>query len=293
MLTEITSNLSFKRMQYKLQDNNVENCFFMNETLDKDLVDVNVYQMLDKYRNDTKKKNALIAKVKIECEKNIWYYFREVVRIPDRYHILANDNTGLSKYSLTDSMCKMIYLYNNGLSTVIICNDENEYLSYITLVCLAIREEFFLTHTIDYETSTIVFGNHNDKCEIFKENMQELLWGMNDIIGSIDGLNPKHAGSMPWNFKIFSPPAKGTALNKGRHSYIAPYINNDDDLKKFLASCEKREYKHCIGRIIDGNISALDIYRRYILDNRFSAKNDYSVFDTDFTTFDVTKQFKV
>lgn len=295
MLTENTSNLSFKKMQYKLQDSGVENCFFMNETINKDLVDVDVYQTLDKYRNDQKKKNAFIAKVKVECEKNIWYFFREVVRIPDDYHILANDNTGLSKYPLTESMCKLIYMYDNGLNPVVICRKNDASLSYLTLVCLAIREEFFLTHDIDYDTAFVYFSNHNnDTCEIFKSIMHEFLWGMNDVIGSIDGLTPKHNGAMPWNFKLFKAPQKGTPLLKGRHSYISPYIDGDDSLKKFLDDCEKRNYKYCVGRIVDADkISALDIYDRYILDSQFSIKNDYSLFDTDLDMIDVHKQFEV
>lgn len=293
MVSENTTNLSFKNMQYRLQDAGIENCFFMNETINKDLVDIDVYQTIDKYRNDPKKKAAFISRVQMECEKNIWYFFREVVRIPDEYHIIAKDSTGLSRYPLTDDMCKLIYMYDHGLSPVSICCKDLKTISYLTMVCLAIREEFFLTHEIDYTSSFVSFTDHSDKEEIFKETMQELLWGMNDVIGSMDGLTPKHNGSMPWNFKVFDHRQKINTYNENRNAYICPYIANDVDIKEFLDQSQKRMYRYCVGRVVGDNISSLQIYQAYILDNSFALKKDYTLFDTNLDEIDTFKQFKV
>ena len=79
MIHKTTKNPSFLNMRYFLQDNNVENDSFMLELYDESLEN---FDISDLSTGDNKAREALISRVIKECQKNIWFFFREVVRIP-------------------------------------------------------------------------------------------------------------------------------------------------------------------------------------------------------------------
>lgn len=288
MISKNTTNISFKNFQYKLQDNEKQNCFFINETLDKHLVDIDVYQKLDELKNKQTERGLFIDRVRRECENNIWYYFREVVRIPDTYHIASADNTGLAKYPLTDLTAKLIYLYDNGFSTMIVHSQSKNdislsHVTFITLAYIALWEEYF-SQKNDHNTSYVNFFENIDNEEIFKNDMLQGLWSINSIVGSIDGLTPYKESMKPWNFKIFKKPK--TLDYSMRNSFIAPLINSDKDIECFLKESQKRGNKNCIGRIFkNDDIKSFYLLDNYALDNYFALKDDLTIYDEDLSSY--------
>lgn len=292
MISKNTNNISFKNFQYKLQDDDVRNCFFMNETFDKYLVDIDVYQKLDELRNKQTERGLFIDRVRRECENNIWYYFREVVRIPDLYHISTVDDTGLARYPLTNSMAKVIYLYDNGFSPVVITDNSADDITRMTLVYIALWEEYFLQRGDD-NTSYVNFFDNETASELFKDDMLKGLWSMNSIIGNIDGLSPHKNSISPWNYKIFTKPK--IKDNRARNVLISPIIKNDEELKKFLKDVEKRFTSNCIGKIVTSNdLKSFYILDNYVLSSRFCLKDDYSLYDCDLSSdVDAYKLYKI
>lgn len=282
MLSENTINISFKNLQYKLQDNNIENCFFMNQTIDSSLNDLDVYKELYNLRNKQADKNLLLDKIKAECACNIWYYFREVVRLPDKYHIELSDSNNLSMFPINSIIAKMIYLYDNNYSSVIITNNNKDLL-YLTLCFLAIREEFILNNSGNNRLF-ISFDDHAEELG-FKECMQSCLWAINDIIGSIDGITPIHQSSTPWQFKSFKK-------QKNNKAVICPYINTDDDVMNFLKLSRKLNNERSIGRLnVNENMRSFNILNNFVMDDRFF--NGDILFDIPKNNIDKSKVYKI
>ena len=69
-----TKNTSFIRTSKELKDNNVRSFMFPLMIYDKGLIGVDPY--------DEKLSAALKARIIIECKRNIWYFIREVARVP-------------------------------------------------------------------------------------------------------------------------------------------------------------------------------------------------------------------
>jgi len=105
-----TTNKSFINMWRYLQRENVENNLFMLQTHSKNLVDFSI----EKYKSmDKEDPNFLIYRSKIieEAKNNIWFYFRELVVVPD-------ENGGYKPFELNPSSMMMIYLYEKGISFI-------------------------------------------------------------------------------------------------------------------------------------------------------------------------------
>ena len=105
-----TTNKSFIDMWRYLQRNNIENNLFMLQTHSKDLVDFSI----EKYKNmDREDPNFLIYRSKVieEAKNNIWFYFRELVVVPD-------GNGEYKPFELNTGSMMMIYLYDKGKSFI-------------------------------------------------------------------------------------------------------------------------------------------------------------------------------
>lgn len=277
MISKNTTNASFKEMQYKLQDNDVQNAFFINEIKDTSLDGIDVYEEIAKLGKNTNAKAIFIQKVIKECKNNIWYYFREVVRLPDDFHMKANVTTGLAKYPLNDYTTKFIYLHSLGHSIVTMCeeNIEDTDLSFLTMAALGIYYEYINT---DRKTAYI-----NTDDIIFKGMMHSLRWAMNDVLGNIDGIYPLDKEPDGYNFKIFNAPRGNVKLDDGKNIFISPEIYCDKDLSNFLDESKWRNYSNSIGRIVQTTeiISmkrCLDIITAYIFDRSFYNR-DYTIYD--------------
>lgn len=75
-----TSNKSFLQVAKDLKTAGVKNWYFMLEIKDPSLISVNPYAV-DKEGRTTCTKDQ-ISRITIECLNNIWYYLREIARIP-------------------------------------------------------------------------------------------------------------------------------------------------------------------------------------------------------------------
>lgn len=75
-----TSNKSFLQVAKDLNTAGVKNWYFMLEIKDPSLININPYAV-DKEGRTTCTKDQ-ISRITIECLNNIWYYLREIARIP-------------------------------------------------------------------------------------------------------------------------------------------------------------------------------------------------------------------
>ena len=97
-----TSNKSFLEVCNKLKSQGIKNNMFMLTIIDDDLIGV------DPHKPDlsTEIKNKIIK----ECKNNIWYFLREVVRIP------VQGGTSI-KFNLNLANCAQIFCYNLNIPT--------------------------------------------------------------------------------------------------------------------------------------------------------------------------------
>ena len=100
-----TSNQSFINLNNRLKDMGIANNKQFLLLNNKDLVGVNPW---DKNLSETKK-----GEIIQECENNIWYFLREVIRIPEDIF----DNTKLSsKFYINLGVFVMIFLWTGGFN---------------------------------------------------------------------------------------------------------------------------------------------------------------------------------
>ena len=113
-----TDNKSFINMWRYLQRNNIENNLFMLQTIRKELVDFTI----DKYNSMDKESPSFLtlkSNVIDEVKENIWFYFRELVMVPDDSSV-----TGYKHFELTPKSMMMIYLYQKNKSFININTDD-------------------------------------------------------------------------------------------------------------------------------------------------------------------------
>lgn len=116
MIYKETKNKSFINMWRYLQDKGVENNSFMLELHDESLKN---FKLEDLYIDDKNKRLKLIEKIKNECKNNIWFFFREIVRIPNPIAYNSNLNSiEPSYYILNPTEMMMIYAYDNNISLI-------------------------------------------------------------------------------------------------------------------------------------------------------------------------------
>ena len=117
-----TTNKSFINMWRYLQRNHVQNNLFMLQTISNELVDFSI----EKYNAmDREDPMYLIYRSKIidEAKNNIWFYFRELVVVPDETSL-----TGYKHFELTPEAMAMIYLYDTKKSFAL--NSEQDLCLY-------------------------------------------------------------------------------------------------------------------------------------------------------------------
>lgn len=139
-----TTNKSFINMWRFLQRNKIQNNLFMLETKRKELVDFSIekYQSMDKEDPYFEIYRSLLID---EVKENIWFYFRELVVVPD-----DNSITGYKHFELTPDSMMMIYLYNKRKSFINF-NIENE-------LCL----QFLWNRTVSIKNNDVVLINNYD-----------------------------------------------------------------------------------------------------------------------------------
>ena len=140
MINKETTNKSFINMWHYLQDLNVENNSFMLELKNKDL----------KNKDITSK--DIEQEVFKECTNNIWFFFREYVKLI--YPISMNNSDHLyMPFVLTPENMAMIYLYDKGVNFIKdkrLYNSKNNIGLGTTLRLLEIYNYTFRNEYIQY-----------------------------------------------------------------------------------------------------------------------------------------------
>lgn len=125
-----TKNKSFLEMHHILKEKGVKNNDFMLLLNDDSLQNVNPYS------SSLSKKNQ--KKIREECESNIWYFFREVLRIP----INMDDTDNLSSFNLNyGSICRL-YSHENHIP-ISWYTQVRQTGSTITVLCIFLYELIF------------------------------------------------------------------------------------------------------------------------------------------------------
>ena len=194
MIHKNTKNPSFLNMRYFLQDNNIENDSFMLELYDESLEN---FDISDLNTEDNKAREALITRVIKECQKNIWFFFREVVRIPCEVGCAYNYPDYYTRFVLDPMSMAMIYLYDNNQNFIATRHHEKQG-STTTLFLLNLYHMIFrcggkVSHVFnyildDYENMENPKEYIEDLLVEFRDNMHHL--SNNDISMSLYKLGP-------------------------------------------------------------------------------------------------------
>lgn len=159
-----TKNRSFKRMSEYLQDKGVKNNIFMFKTLNHELVGKSVDELL---QIDDEEK---LAKIKLsiieECKNNIWYFFREVIKIP--IPGLQHNYEDCVYFPLSPLSMAMIWCYEHGISFYAY-TDSDDFYRYETMVWLYIYDNFVKDSLYN---KIITFSNSNNIKKLYDTIMK-------------------------------------------------------------------------------------------------------------------------
>ena len=188
MINKETTNKSFINMWHYLQDLNVENNSFMLELKNKDL----------KNKDITNK--DIEQEVFEECVNNIWFFFREYVRLI--YPISMNSIEPLyMPFVLTPENMAMIYLYDKGVNFIKdkrLYSGRNNIGLGTTLRLLEMYNYIFRNEYIQYSYHLSIpdennFTRNNDEIKekylLLSEANRRLLYSLDDTIYSKLNLN--------------------------------------------------------------------------------------------------------
>ena len=104
-----TSNKSFLQVAMDLKTLGVREWYFMLEIKDPSLINVDPFAVREGTDEPTLTKDQ-ISRITIECVHNIWYYLREVVRIPDQGSTSGGARYRLDRGNLALNYCMMLNL---------------------------------------------------------------------------------------------------------------------------------------------------------------------------------------
>ena len=123
-------NENFIKVSNFLKSKNVKNNDFMLKTINKELTDDFVIDYLNNTDVNDKELNYKIIK---ECENNIWFFMRNVVRV--------SVNGDMKLLQLTLNTCAMIYCYDNSINTYTL--SPRQTFKDITAICIIIYHNLF------------------------------------------------------------------------------------------------------------------------------------------------------
>ena len=173
MFNTKTKNESFISMWHKLQDEDIENNIFMLRLNDESLIDFDVSQL---YTDDKEKRTKLLEKVINECKNNIWFFFREVVRIPNELSMEAGWRNNTTRFVLNKELMILIYAYEHKYSVI----DKSVMTKgYTTLIYLLEMYEKFINNNFN------VFYAYDIK----EFTLTNILYANFHIVNTVD---PKH-----------------------------------------------------------------------------------------------------
>lgn len=151
-------NYSFDEVSKQLKESGITNYQFMFRLYDKRLVNIDPYDPL------ISKENKEL--VKSECKRNIWYFLRDIVKIPVQ-------GGGSINFRLNRQNCAQIFCYELGRDTW--SSSPRQLYRTISTLCIQAWETLFCNHSIS-------------TCGQYKSNTEE---NLNKIL-SIINLLPKY-----------------------------------------------------------------------------------------------------
>ena len=166
-----TKNLSFITMWHYLQDQGIENNIFMLELKDESLIN---FDITDLYTNNKEEKSELLYKVRQECKNNIWFFFREVVRIPNVLSSTMHYRENYPRFVLTPELMFLIYAYEHNLSIIADYKYQKGY--YTLALLLEIYHKFILdwSNYIIYYLSDIFMKDNKYEKSLLSSNFSIL-----------------------------------------------------------------------------------------------------------------------
>lgn len=206
-----TKNLSFLKVSRMLRQKGIKNNKFMLELHDEDLVGV------DPYSKEVEKNPTLQLKIYREICRNVWYYLREVVRIPA-------DGAEI-RYELNIANATMAFLKLQNKNIIeIICRQHGKTMSNIVFDSWSL---LFITKNANYAYINKGLADAKKNLKIFKDIRSALpKWLLVNFIedpkNDIDNQEQKLVAKRNNSLKVVSTGADPDAADKsGRGLTIA------------------------------------------------------------------------
>lgn len=182
-----TTNRSFINVWHNIQDKevqpvNVSDNGFMLELKNEKLDGIELENLSD---YDLETELYYREAIQEECKNNVWYFFREILRIPNDLNIATGNYTNASKFTLTEKSLDLIWAYDNGYSFV---NQRSDMESVLCITALYLYTKFIRKpENSEYFTENILL---EDSCigEYYKDKYDKLpkLLMANSFIFALD-----------------------------------------------------------------------------------------------------------
>lgn len=174
-----TKNKSFIKMRQYLQDNNIENNLFMLETKNKDLIGIDIIEKLNTLEGEELKKFRI--DITEECKNNIWFYFREVLRLAKPLGFTMDDikYENSIPFTLNPYFMAIIYAYEKGLNFFAQAPNGTE--GSFILTCLYIYDRLILRSSITSDVNFLTLVNYVKNKQI---DIKNILTTLMDVIPS-------------------------------------------------------------------------------------------------------------
>lgn len=174
-----TKNKSFIKMRQYLQDNNIENNLFMLETKNKDLIGIDIVEKLNTLEGEELKKFRI--DITEECKNNIWFYFREVLRLAKPLGFTMDDikYENSIPFTLNPYFMAIIYAYEKGLNFFAQAPNGTE--GSFILTCLYIYDRLILRSSITSDVNFLTLVNYVKNKQI---DIKNILTTLMDVIPS-------------------------------------------------------------------------------------------------------------
>ena len=166
-------------MRQYLQDNNIENNLFMLETKNKDLIGIDIIEKLNTLEGEELKKFRI--DITEECKNNIWFYFREVLRLAKPLGFTMDDikYENSIPFTLNPYFMAIIYAYEKGLNFFAQAPNGTE--GSFILTCLYIYDRLILRSSITSDVNFLTLVNYVKNKQI---DIKNILTTLMDVIPS-------------------------------------------------------------------------------------------------------------
>lgn len=170
-----TMNESFIESAEILKAQGIKNSMFMLELFDKDLADIDP--------EDPKLSTYMKNKVLTECARNIWYFMREIAKIPTQGG--GSIPTKVSRTTLAN-----IYCYMNDINSY--TTTPRQQYSTITQILLVTHEYLF------GDNSNITYRDKNTESnELYAERLQGIISKLPKYIRNVNTVSGTTLKSLP------------------------------------------------------------------------------------------------